>query len=495
MPPLTKHEIAEYYSDSGVRAAILAQVRDRPTMVVQSRPSKSFVRRKAPDGTPIRILQALNDSANPNDLAWYTQRRYSEFHPSIGKKTKQVWVDIDPGPKRTIEDLKPVVTDVDNALKRMPEVKDTRISFSGGRGFYVRGDLHRKANTDQMRELVRHRIDALSLANAVGRPPKGHEVRLDTSTLRNKGSIRADYSINSETGRVALPLTQRELRGFAPEQAEVTRILKEKEFAPGIPRSKRVYALPESKDSKQWTMAIQQHDAKKAGKHWDLRLVDPATGFAHSWAIPRASFPEGAEKILAVRTPTHTAHYALNFGDIEPQIIRTGYGRGTVRIVHKEPVSVTQTDNNKLKFERIIGDGSGEKFSLFRTKNNMWLLRKDKQVRTEDMKKQSAFGSGYHDALVKLGLAIAKETNALEKRQNNDAPVQVSDQHLPVGRLVSAMANLDFVPDPVASAEPSASRQRSRSEERLNKPVEWSTASSIPSYFMDGPVPILSGRF
>jgi hypothetical protein len=29
----------------------------------------------------------------------------------------------------------------------------------------------------------------------------------------------------------------------------------------------------------------------------------------------------------------------------------------------------------------------------------------------------------------------------------------------------------------------------------LNRPVKWSAVSSIPSYYMDGPSPILVGRF
>lgn len=487
---LNKHDIAEYYSDPEVRAALLTQLKNRPTMVVNTREGKSFVRRNTPQGKPIRILQALNDSQNANDLAWYTNRRYSEFHPAIGKKTRQVWVDIDPGPKRTIEELKPVVVDVDNALKRIPLVKSTRISYSGGRGFYVRGDLQRKAPTDEMRKIVQQKLNSLGIEKAVDRKPHKDEVRLDTSTLHNKGSIRADYSINSATGRVAVPLTQRELRGFTPEQAEVKRIIKEKEFAPGIPRSRRIYALPEETEPRQWTMAIQQHDARKAGKHWDLRLVDPDTGFAHSWAVPKSTFPEQAKKVLAVRTPTHTAHYALNFGDIEPQTIGKGYGKGTVRIVHKEPVKIVQSGNNKVKFQRILGGSSGEKYTLFRTKDNMWLLRQEPKEDGATMEKEAAYGQGYFTALMKLGLA--KNPGPLDE-QRTDELADTDDDNLPVGQLVSAIANLDFPIETERGKRPP--NPRSRAEERLNKDVEWSATSSIPPFFMEGATPILQGRF
>ena len=489
---LSKHDIAEYYSDPEVRTAILAQIKNRPTMVVQSRPGKKFVRRNEPGGKPIRILQAQNDASNKSDLAWFTNRRYSEFHPAVGRKTRKVWVDIDPGPERSFEDLKPVVSDVQGVLERMPEVKDTQISYSGGRGFYVRGDLQRKADTDEIRHKLNDRLRELLSDTVVQRKPRGAEVRLDTSTLHNKGSIRADYSVNSATGRVAVPLTARELRGFTPEQADVKRILKEKEFAPGIPRSRRIYALPESEDAQQWTMAIQQHDAKKAGRHWDLRLVDPETGFAHSWAIPRAMFPGAAKKILAVRTPTHTSHYALNFGDSGPQTIGKGYGKGTVQIVHKEPIEVQRSGNNKVKFRRILGEGGGEQYSLFRTKDNMWLLRQEAKDKAE-MQKNAGYNEGYEDALAKLG--FTKTARPLQKRQNNQAPIAVQDDHLPIGRLIAAMAELNFTGrEPNENLRP-ARRSRSKSEERLNKTVEWSAPSGIPSHFMDGASPILSGRF
>lgn len=488
--PLTKHDIAEYYADPEVRAALLSQIKNKPVMAIQTRPDKQIVRRNAPDGKPIRILKALNNSRDPNDLAWYTDRRYSEFHPSIGKHTKKIWVDIDPGPKRSIEDLKPVVSDVQSVLQRMPEVRDTQISYSGGRGFYVRGDLQRKADTDDIRHKLNQRLQELVTDKVVQRKPRGNEVRLDTSTLHNKGSIRADYSINSETGRVAVPLTPRELRGFTPVQAEIKRILEEKEFAPGIPRSKRVYALPERKDPRQWTLAVQQHNARKAGPHWDLRLVDPETGFAHSWAVPKATFPEDKQKVLAVRTPTHTAHYALNFGANGPQQIGKGYGQGDVEIVHKEPVEVSDASNNKLRFRRIIGDGTSEKFTLFRTKGDKWLFKKDKNE--DEMKKTAQYRHGYRDALVKFGLL--KVAKPMEAVSEGSQPLETGDDRMPAGLLAGVISQIDEE-NPTEGRRDRESPAMSRSERRLNRDVTWTGSEAIPQWYMSGASPILPGRF
>lgn len=486
---LTKHQIAEYYSDPGVRAAILAQIKNKPVLTIQSLPKGDIRRRNDHSGSPIRILQALNNASNQHDLAWYTDRRHSEFHPTIGRKTRQVWVDIDPGPDRDFESLKPVVSQVENALKELPGVKETNITYSGGRGFHIRGTLQRKMPTDAMRKKIDEHLKNLEIKGVVFKKPEGEEVRLDTSTLKNKGSIRAAYSLNSETGRVALPLTQRELRGFQPEQADVARILHAKEFAPGIPRSRRVYALPENISGKQWTMAIQEHNAQKAGKHWDLRLVDPETGYAHSWAIPKAQFPAEKQKLLAVRTPTHTEHYALNFGDREPQPIQTGYGKGTVQIVRKEPVRIVKSDKNKIQFDRIIGDDK-ERLTLFKTRGDAWMIQKKvPEQEKEGSEMRSVREMGYKEVLMKLGM-IANQRISKPKPSDTSTPLELQDEHLPAGELASMLALMD-IPDYGARKQEAAKGQTV--EDRLNRDVQWSSPQDIPTHFMDGATVLIPG--
>lgn len=480
----TKHEIAEYYSDPGVRSAILSQIKNKPVMAIHTLPKGDVVRRNDSKGKPIRILQARNDASNLNDLAWYTDRRFSEFHPTVGNTTRKVWVDIDPGPKKDFEELKPLVGQVENALQAMPEIKDTRISYSGDRGFHVRGTLRKKMPTDDVREKLNTHLKAQEIQGAVFRPPRGSEVRLDTSTLHNKGALRAEYSLNSETGRVAVPLTQRELRGFQPEQADVRKILKEKEFAPGIPRSKRIYAIPEKAADKQWTMSVQEHNAKRAGPHWDLRLVDPETGFAHSWAVPKAQFPEGNQKVLAVRTPTHTENYALNFGARGKQTIGKGYGSGTVEIVHKEPVKIIKADNNRVQFDRIIGDDK-ERLTLFRTKGDAWLLRGHKK---EGMSMSIARENGYRDALYKLGMKTTRRTPDPTPSETTD-PLETNDDHIPAGELAKSLALMN-IPDYGARV---GGKSPQSSESRLDRDVQWSSSEDIPNDYMTGATTMIPG--
>jgi len=481
----TKHEIAEYYSDPTVRSAILSQIKNKPVMAIHTLPKGDIVRRNDAKGKPIRILQARNDASNRNDLAWYTDRRFSEFHPTIGKKTRKVWVDIDPGPKADFEEVKPTVARVENALRTMPEIKDTQITYSGDRGFHVRGTLNQKMRTTDARKKLDNHLKSLEIPGAVFRPPKGTEIRLDTSTVQNKGALRAEYSLNSATGRVAVPLTQRELRGFRPEQAEVGRILREKEFAPGIPRSKRIYAIPDKAANKQWVMAVQEHHARKAGKHWDLRLVDPETGFAHSWAVPKSRLPEGNQKVLAVRTPTHTEQYALNFGAHEKQTIGKGYGSGTVEMVHKEPVKIIKADNNQVQFDRIIGDDN-ERLTLFRTKGDAWLLRGHKK---EGGDMSTAHEDGYTAALAKLGMTTTRQTPAPSPSETGD-PLEMGDEHMPAGELAKSLALMDT---PDYGARRSGKGSANTPENRLNRDVQWSSAQDVPNDYMTGATTMIPG--
>lgn len=148
------------------------------------------------------------------------------------------------------------------------------------------------------------------------------------------------------------------------------------EYAPGIPVQKPISRLPKITPDTQnrWTLAVQSHEATRAGKHKDLRLVDPDSGKAHSWAIPKDRLPEPGERLLAVQTFTHTPEYALHFGEKEPQLIQKGYGKGRVRMALKEPADIIESDNNKVRFNIYQGKNNQE-YLLRRLKDKSWLIQ------------------------------------------------------------------------------------------------------------------------
>lgn len=136
------------------------------------------------------------------------------------------------------------------------------------------------------------------------------------------------------------------------------------EFAPGIPSSRQVKIIPHvhPEHPETWHISTQFHDAEKAGKHLDLRLVSP-NGDAHSWAIPSAELPGPGNKVLAIRQPTHTKEYAAKKGTFK---IEEGYGKGTVTSSGLAPIEVVRSTPGHVRFN-VYGGKSIQEFNLIDT--------------------------------------------------------------------------------------------------------------------------------
>jgi hypothetical protein len=182
---------------------------------------------------------------------------------------------------------------------------------------------------------------------------------------------------------------------------------------------------------------------------------------------------------LAVQTPTHSSNYALTFGEGGPKEIRKGYGAGSVEIKHKEPIKVLSVDANRIKFER----GSGESYTLFRTKENKWLLRNSTEKKGSHM---TPYVLGKIAALQKFGLeSISKPLT----RGESQLPLETEDQGTPIGMLTDALNGL---PEPLGTHGRSADGNDSV-EDRLNRQTSWSSPFTIPINAAEGPSPVWSG--
>ena len=71
---------------------------------------------------------------------------------------------------------------------------------------------------------------------------------------------------------------------------------------------------------------IMEHDAKRAGKHFDLRFRIPKSKNWASFAVRKGVSTEVGKKVLAVKTHDHSKKEALMIGTIEK-----GYGAGTLK--------------------------------------------------------------------------------------------------------------------------------------------------------------------
>jgi len=137
------------------------------------------------------------------------------------------------------------------------------------------------------------------------------------------------------------------------------------EFAPGIPR-RGIMKPIRSAEKEEWQLGIQEHQALRAGKHYDLRIADDQRGVAHSWALRK--LPEPGQKVLAVRQSDHTPEYMGFRGKI-----KEGYGAGTVKRKRLEPVEVVSSSPSKITFNAYPGKDI-EEFALFKVTGDNWLL-------------------------------------------------------------------------------------------------------------------------
>lgn len=139
------------------------------------------------------------------------------------------------------------------------------------------------------------------------------------------------------------------------------------EYAPGIP-SKVVKDLPRISSPQIMQLAIQRHEAKRAGEHYDVRIVDDKSGKAYSWAVRNLPSNPG-DKTLAVLQPTHTASYSTWSGTIE-----SGYGAGTVNLFSNDRIEVLKAEPTKITFNVYKSNGDTDRYAMINTGGDNWLF-------------------------------------------------------------------------------------------------------------------------
>ena len=266
---LTKQEVYDYYSIPKIQRAILNAAGNRETLVRQSfRPEFMVLRRKSPKGEFIRLT--------PNQLEKWKDIRATEFHPTIGKKVKELLVDIDPQEGVSWDRAQRLTETVAKTMQSEDDVKNVRVQYSGGRGFYVRGDLDHNMGVDKarvrMRDILNNVAKRPDVTFGIAEPG---QTRLDLTPFKYRGSVRAPYSLNAAPGLVAAPVKLKDLGTLKKHDFTIDNVLKKKahdlqerrltarefherlkaalgqtknaakgEFGPGIPRNKKIHKLP-----------------------------------------------------------------------------------------------------------------------------------------------------------------------------------------------------------------------------------------------------------
>lgn len=164
----------------------------------------------------------------------------------------------------------------------------------------------------------------------------------------------------------------------------------------------------EASPSSPLRFVVQQHNAERAGLHYDLRLE--AAGALKSWAVPKGPSLDPAHKRQAIMVEDHPIEYA----EFEGMIPRGQYGGGEVILWDEgsympmggtgqratdEPLVLQGLKEGKLSFIALGHRMQGE-FTLVRKDNtSTWLLLKKK-----DAYASTTVDLTHHQTSVRTGL-------------------------------------------------------------------------------------------
>jgi DNA primase len=224
---LTKKDVFNYYSQPSVREALFGQLRSGPAVVIQKFSGEPTLRRLVSPDEPIRITQDAGDVDDPKDFQYWIERRAVEFHPVLGEKTNHVFVDVDPKEGVSWDDTRRATRLVHDLMEDHPAVDGVELRYTGGDGFHVIGRLSKDVHVDDARRLARSIVAPLTAEDPrlkLDTAGPG-QIRLDTSTLKQAGSLRGLYSLNLNTGLVCRPVEEEHLSDFGPEDATIRRVL------------------------------------------------------------------------------------------------------------------------------------------------------------------------------------------------------------------------------------------------------------------------------
>lgn len=147
-------------------------------------------------------------------------------------------------------------------------------------------------------------------------------------------------------------------------------------FAPGI-KDRFVYGntldLP---TDVVLTLARQLHTTRNGRRtHEDLRVGNESGLF--SWALPKGIPTEEGQRRLAIRQPVHDFDYGRWEGEI-----KSGYGKGTVKLLENGPVVILKNTPDKIQWTRGTSQDSPI-YTMIRTRNgNMIVTIKSKDQPT-----------------------------------------------------------------------------------------------------------------
>lgn len=218
---LTKQDVYDYYSKVGPK--LLPFVKGQDLYVINKTDGEVLRRHPGNDKKQAYYI------SNKTELEELNTGRMVEVHLVIGAQTKLAWVDLDPKKDFSWEQTKKVTDDLATRLGELENVEDVIVKYSGAKGFHILLKLGEAVDSngcrDSLQEFLNEYIQVEGAINlTTGVTKDSNAMRLDVSTVKPTGSIRAPYSLSIKTGLVSLPLKKDQILSFEKEQAVISKI-------------------------------------------------------------------------------------------------------------------------------------------------------------------------------------------------------------------------------------------------------------------------------
>lgn len=183
------------------------------------------------------ILKRKNEGLihidNTNDFNRINNGRMVEIHAEIAKQkgsdwyTNIIFCDLDPQDKFDWKETKALAKDIYNIFRKDSNVKKAKIHFSGSRGFHIIGTLRSSWDVNRARDYTKRLLKPLVTEKVkIGLVKENDMLRMDTTLIKKRGSLRSPYAIHRDTGLVALPIDVKQLDKFEKKQATLDRVMK-----------------------------------------------------------------------------------------------------------------------------------------------------------------------------------------------------------------------------------------------------------------------------
>jgi hypothetical protein len=197
----TRGQIRDYYKRVGSK--LLKSLRGHDVVVILGMGRNRFVLKRNRDEAKTRIrIEKLKGIDDPTSLEYWINRRAVEFHLTLhGSQTDVAWVDIDiHKPKNLAVDRKKARSLIPRITRVIRQVAGGSVSTwdSGRSGFHVMSNLRDPIGVNQLRRDLRDALnrafeDDKSVTTSIA---KSGQIRLDVTTLKDTGSLRAPYSLS-----------------------------------------------------------------------------------------------------------------------------------------------------------------------------------------------------------------------------------------------------------------------------------------------------------